>query len=27
MDSICENLKPYRDRVLTLTYDNVLNAE
>ena len=27
MDSICENLKPYHDRVLTLTYDNVLNAE
>ena len=27
MDSICENLKPYHDRVLTLTYDNVLNAK
>jgi IS30 family transposase len=26
-DAICENLKPYHDRVLTLTYDNVLYAE
>ena len=26
-DAICDNLKPYQDRVFTLTYDNVLYAE
>ena len=26
-DAICDYLKPYQERVLTLTYDNVLCAE